>query len=395
MHVESLVCVGCGKSYGTDQVRYECECGASLDVQYDYDAVADSISWSALRDRSFTHHRYRELLPAVDDAHRIRLGGGGTPLIRSDTIGPELGIDLRFKLESLNPSGSFKDRGTAVELGKAMDTGADEIVVASTGNMGASIATYAARVGVEANIYVPQDVQGTQLPEDAASQEHAAGVPSPKLDQMERHGAHLIRVDGDYSEAAEQAWTAYKHSDAYLMGDYPYRGEGEKTVGHEIADRMEHDDMSVDTVAVPVGNGTLIHAVWKGLSEMQRIGLTAGTPRMLGVQADGCNTVVGALQKGFDSVEPVEDVETVAGAIACGDPLDGDHAMNAIRDSDGFGAAASDDAILDAKQRLAKEEGIYAEEAGATALAGILAEADRFDGGETVVCLVTGHGLKT
>lgn len=377
MHVEGLTCVSCGTTYTADEIRYECDCGASLDVQYNYDTVADDVSWATLRERPLTHFRYHEFLPSVSEEHRITMGSGGTPLVRSTAIGMDLDCDLYFKLESLNPSGSFKDRGTSVELGTAMEKGADEIVVASTGNMGASIAAYTARAGVTANVYIPDAVTG------------------PKLRQMQRHGANIVTVDGDYSVAAERAWTDYKENGTYLMGDYPYRGEGEKTVGHEIMDQAAVHDLTVDSVAVPVGNGTLIHAVWKGLHELERVGLTDRSPRMLGVQADGCSTVVNALQKGFDTVEPVDDVDTVAGAIACGDPLDGDQALHAIQDSDGFGAAVSDEQIVDAKQRLAQEEGIYAEEAGATALAGILANADRFDADETVVCLVTGHGLKT
>lgn len=376
MHVQSLDCVRCGESYPADAVRYGCECGGSVDVTYDYDEIQGAVSWESLQGRPFDHYRYKEFLPVVEDEHRIVMGAGGTPLVRSKRIGPELGIDLWFKMESLNPSGSFKDRGTSVELGKAMDHGADEVVVASTGNMGASIAAYTARAGVTATIYVPEAVERT-----------------PKFKQMRSHGANIRIVDGDYNAAAKKAWAAYEEHGTYLMGDYPYRGEGQKTVGYEIVDQSRNE-FDVDTVVAPVGNGTLIHAVWKGFEELQAVGLLGDAPRVTGVQADGCNTVVNALQKGFDEVQSVEQVETVAGAIACGDPLDGDQAMNAIRESGGFGVAVSDEQILAAKARLAEAEGVYAEEAGAAALAGIVADADRL-AGETVVCLVTGHGLKT
>lgn len=371
MHVEALECVGCGESYPPDEVRYRCgECGSSLDVSYDY-AEIDGLTWDDLRARSFDHFRYREFLPVVDDEHLVRMGGGGTPVIGSGSLGGELGIALQFKLESLNPTGSFKDRGTSVELGKALDHGREEVVVASTGNMGASIAAYCARAGVRAEIYVPEDVGG------------------PKRKQMEAHGAELVEVDGDYSLAAQKAWTDWEEDGIYLMGDYPYRGEGEKTVGFEIADRLD-----ADTVVLPVGNGTLIHAVWKAFVELEEVGLVEETPRMVGVQAAGCNTVVNALEKGFETVEPVEEVDTVAGAIACADPLDGDQALQAITESDGFGIEVSDDEIRGAKSLLAEREGIYAEEAGAAGLAGIIKESRRFEG-ENVVCPVTGHGLKT
>lgn len=373
MHVTALTCVQCGATYASDAIRYECDCGGSVDVTYDYDEIRGTVTWDRLRNRSLDHYRYRELLPVVRSEHRISMGAGGTPLVPSTVIGPDLGINLYFKLEGLNPTGSFKDRGTSVELGKAMDFGADTVVAASTGNMGASIAAYAARAGVDATIYVPAQTQG------------------PKLKQMQSHGATLVEVDGDYSVAAAQAWNAYEENGTYLMGDYPYRGEGQKTVGYEIADQLG----GVDTVVAPVGNGTLIHAVWKGFTELARIGLSDDVPRLAGVQAAGCNTVVDALHKGFSDIRPVQDVDTVAGAIACGDPLDGDQALHALQESDGYGVAVSDEDILDAKQVLAEQEGIYAEEAGAAGIAGMLNDPDRFEDGETVVCLVTGHGLKT
>ncbi len=372
MHVEGLRCVVCGDTYPADEIRYECSCGGSLDVAYDYDAMAAAVDADSLAERAFGHRRYRAFLPDLDERHIVSMGEGGTRLVPSRQLGDELGVDLYFKLESANPTGSFKDRGTVVELGQALRRGRDEIVVASTGNMGASIAAYTARAGVTAHIYVPDSIGG------------------PKYRQMQAHGADITKVDGDYSVAAERAWRDWAEDGVYLMGDYPYRGEGEKTLGHEIADTVD-----ADTVVVPVGNGTLIHGTWKGLREFERVGLADGTPRMVGVQAAGCNTVVNALQKGYERVEAVDEVDTVAGAIACADPLDGDQALQAMRDSDGFGVAVDDDAIMAAKEELARREGIYAEEAAAAAWAGMTAAADRFGEGETVVLPVCGHGLKT
>ncbi|MFB6167169.1 MAG: threonine synthase [Candidatus Nanohaloarchaea archaeon] len=372
MHVEALECVRCGERYDPSEVRYRCgECGSSLDVEYDYDEISGRVSWEKLRERTFDHFRYREFLPVVEEEHVVRMGGGGTPLAESKVLGEELGMDLRFKMESLNPTGSFKDRGTVVELGKALDHGRDEIVVASTGNMGASIAAYTARAGVEARIYVPE------------------GAGGPKMKQMRSHGAELVEVDGDYSDAAEKAWKDWEEKGIYLMGDYPYRGEGEKTVGFEIADQW-----SPDAVVMPVGNGTLIHAVWKAFQELEKVGLVDHTPSMVGVQAEGCNTVVDALQKGYEEVRPAEEVDTVAGAIACRDPLDGEEALESVRESGGEGVAVSDEEIMEAKRKLAEKEGIYVEEAGAASLAGLRKLQGEIEGGK-VVAGMTGHGLKT
>ncbi|MDY6778248.1 MAG: threonine synthase, partial [Candidatus Nanohaloarchaea archaeon] len=263
-------------------------------------------------------------------------------------------------------------RGTTIEIGKALDLGAKEIVAASTGNMGASIAAYAARRGIPAHIFIPRN------------------VPDIKLQQMQAYGAELHRVDGDYAAAAEQAFQAHKNNDWYLMGDYAYRGEGQKSVGFEIVDEMDPD-----TIVLPIGNGTVMHGTYKGISEMQRLDLVDRMPRMVGIQAAGCSTVARAYQEGLDEVPPEDDVDTIAGAIACGDPLDGGFALDAIRESDGFADAVSDQNIIEATEQLARKEGIYAEESSGAALAGIIANQDMFDPDDTVVCVVTGHGLKT
>ncbi|MFB6217203.1 MAG: threonine synthase [Candidatus Aenigmatarchaeota archaeon] len=373
MHVKALKCVDCDEEYSPDKIKYRCEsCGSSLDVVYDYDEIKNKISWDKIRERTPSHLRYREFLPLLDPKFVMEMGEGGTPLMESAFFSEKLNIDLHFKMESLNPTGSFKDRGTSVELGKALEHGAGEVVVASTGNMGSSIAAYCARAGVNAKIYVPEDVGG------------------PKLRQMKEHGAEIFEVEGDYSLAAERAWNEWEENRTYLMGDYPYRGEGEKTVGHEIGDQID-----ADKVVLPVGNGTLIHGTWKGLKELKKVDLKQQTPQMVGVQAEGCNTVVKALKKGYENVRPVEETDTVAGAIACADPLDGDQALNSIKQSNGFGTAVTDDEIIKAKRLLAEKEGIYAEEAGAAPLAGILKNRKKFEERETVVCVITGHGLKT
>lgn len=372
MHVDSLICVSCGERYSPETIVYRCgECGASLDVSYDYAAISD-LEWEDLQGREFSHGRYREFLPVVEQDSLVQMGEGGTPVVSAQTLGEEIGAELVFKLESMNPTGSFKDRGTTVELGKALDHQADDVVVASTGNMGASIAAYTARAGIDARIYIPD------------------GTGGPKARQMEAHGAEIVRVDGGYDLAAEKAWHDWEDDGIYLLGDYPYRGEGEKTLGFEIAEQTDPD-----VIVLPVGNGTLIHAVWKAFVELKETGLIDETPKMVGVQAEGCNTVVNALQKGFETVRDVDRADTVAGAIACADPLDGDQALEAIQESGGFGIAVSDTAILEAKQRLAGTEGIYAEEAAAAAIAGLIRESERFGPDQNVVVPICGHGLKT
>jgi threonine synthase len=195
---------------------------------------------------------------------------GGTPLLKSRNIGRELRFkELYFKCESENPTGSFKDRGTTVEISKALEFGAKEIICASTGNMGASVAAYAAAASIKAHIILPSD------------------APNVKVAQIKSHGAHIGRVRGDYNMAEKEAFKLFNKKGWYLMGDYPYRGEGEKSVGFEIA-----DEINADYIISPIGNGTLIHGIWKGLKEFKKTKLVRKLPKLIGVQASGCNTVV-------------------------------------------------------------------------------------------------------
>ncbi len=372
MFVSHLMCHDCGETHAPEEPVYRCGCGGALSVVYDYRELADRITWEALKKRIFAHYRYQEFYPVLEEAHQISLDEGGTPLIPAPTLSKQLGLNLYLKLESQNPTGSFKDRGTAVEIGKALDFDADEVVVASTGNMGSSIAAYAARAGIEATIYIPQATTG------------------PKRKQMESYGANLIEVEGGYEKAAEKAYAHHEERGTYLLGDYAYRGEGEKSVGFEIVDQLE-----VDVIVTPIGNGTLLHGVWKGLVEFEKVGLLDELPRMVGVQAEGCNTVVRAFKEAGQSVTSVGKADTVASAIACENPLDGVFALDALRESRGDGFTVSDKKILEAKKLLAEKEGVYAEEAGAVALAGIIKHRDEFDSEDTIVLVVTGHGLKS
>lgn len=371
MNIKNLTCLQCDKEFDPEEIRFRCTaCGESLDVKYDYDRIAKDVSWSQFQKRPFDHFRYREFLPVVRKEHMISMAAGGTPLLQAARI--DVSFELLFKIESMNPTGSFKDRGTSVELGAALDHGAKKVVVASTGNMGASIAAYTSRGGMECRIYVP------------------GGTYGPKRKQMREHGAEIREVKGGYDDAAERAWSDWEQEDWYLMGDYPYRGEGEKSVGFEIAEQT-----TPDYIVLPVGNGTLFHAVWKSFQELRKVGLIEERPRMMAVQAEGCNTVVRAFQENRDHVEPVDHAETIAGAIACEDPIDGEPALMAIRESNGMGLAVSEDEIREARRELARKEGIYAEEAGAVSFAGIKKAESRFEPGDTVVAGITGHGLKS
>ncbi|AFD00761.1 L-threonine synthase [Methanocella conradii HZ254] len=375
MRIDHLQCARCGRKYPKDELRYRCDCGDSIEIVYDYGELAGRISWADLRKRTFCHWRYREFYPGLNKRNIITMGEGGTSLVKSRSIAKKAGCrELLFKMESLNPTGSFKDRGSTVEISQACQYGARELVLASTGNMGASVAAYCARGGIGCTIYVPWS------------------TPEVKLLQMEAHGAIIKRVRGDYTAAALEARSQFEKRGVYLAGDYPYRSEGEKSVGFEIADALGTD---YDYIACPIGNGTLLHGIWKGLKEFKMMGLIDRLPRILGVQAEGCNTVVKAFQDNKEIIEPVQP-HTLMDAVACGDPLDGSWALKALRESGGIGIAVSDDEAIRVRDMLAREEGIFAELSGALSTAGLMKayENGMIEKGLKVVSLVTGHGLK-
>ncbi len=369
MRIKYLQCVRCGQTYPKDEIRYRCDCGDSLEIVYDYSTL--HVTWDELRKRTFCHWRYREFYPDLKKSVIITMGEGGTPLVRSRNI---FRGDVRFKLESINPTCSFKDRGSTIEISQAYAYGAHEIVCASTGNMGASVAAYCARGGIRCTIYVPHD------------------TPHIKRLQMEGHGAAIKTVKGDYTLAATTAKRQFEENGIYLAGDYPYRGEGEKSVGLEIMDQIRGD---IDVIACPIGNGTLLHGIWKGLKEMKMAGLIHRLPKILGVQAEGCNTVVKAFEKGTENIEPIIP-QTLMDAVACGDPLDGSWALRALKESGGTGITVSDNEAGCARDMLAKKEGIFAELSGAASTAGLLKAIDQglIKKDARVVALVTGHGLK-
>jgi threonine synthase len=375
MHVEYLQCVRCGRKYPREEIRYRCDCGDSIEIVYDYKEIIGKVSWASLRKRTFCHWRYREFYPDLKKRNIITMGEGGTSLVRSRGVIKKTGCrELLFKMESLNPTGSFKDRGSTVEMSQAKEYGAPELVLASTGNMGASVAAYSARGNMRCTIYVPRN------------------TPRIKLLQMEAHGAQIKKVRGDYTAAMVEARHQFEDNGLYLAGDYPYRSEGEKSVSFEIADVLGED---YDYIAVPIGNGTLLHGMWKGLNEMKLTGLIDRLPKILGVQAEGCNTVAKAFLSGTEKIEPVLP-DTLMDAVACGDPLDGSWALRALKESKGIAITASDNEASCARDMLAREEGIFAELSGALSTAGLIKayEQGLIEKDARVVSVITGHGLK-
>ncbi|MDR7463918.1 MAG: threonine synthase [Armatimonadota bacterium] len=312
--------------------------------------------------------RYRPFLPVTSQTPVITLLEGNTPLVESARLGPRLGVHLLFKLESTNPSGSFKDRGMTVAVSKALEAGSRAVICASTGNTAASAAAYAARAGLPCLIVLP-----------------AAGVAAGKLAQAFAHGARLVTVEGGFDVALAVTREVSARLELALVNSVnPHRIAGQKTAAFEICDVL---GSAPDLLVLPVGNAGNITAYWRGFLEYQAAGRIAAPPRMVGVQAAGAAPLVDG--------RPVECPQTVASAIRIGNPASWQGAVAAASESRGRFIKVTDEAILAAQERLAVEEGVLVEPASAAAVAGLLelAEAEPPRGG-IVVCVLTGHGLK-
>jgi threonine synthase len=312
---------------------------------------------------------YRDRLPVEDHWTPITLLEGGTPLIHAKQISELTGCTVHLKVEGLNPTGSFKDRGMTMAVTESVARGQKAVLCASTGNTSASAAAYAARAGITCAVLIPQ-----------------GKIAMGKLAQAVMHGAKIIQVDGNFDDCLELArkLTADFPTIALVNSVNPYRIEGQKTAAFEIVALGTAPDVH----ALPVGNAGNITAYWKGYTEYHRDGLSDRLPRMLGTQAAGAAPLV--------SGQPVKNPETIATAIRIGAPASWTSAVEAQQQSDGRFLAATDEEILAAYHLVARSEGVFVEPASAASIAGLLKSVE--DGwvkkGSTVVCTVTGNGLK-
>ncbi|SDX41051.1 threonine synthase [Paenibacillus sp. CF384] len=313
---------------------------------------------------------YKEFLPVNENTPMLTLQEGNTPLVRAENLSKELGLNLFFKYEGLNPTGSFKDRGMVMAVAKAMEEGSTTIMCASTGNTSAAAAAYAARGGLNCIVLIPNN-----------------NIALGKLAQAIIYGAKVIAINGNFDRALEivREITA-KHPITLVNSVNPYRIEGQKTAAFEVVDQL--GGTAPDYLAIPVGNAGNISAYWKGFKELHAHGKISSLPKMVGFEAEGAMAIV----KG----EPIAEPETIATAIRIGNPASWKTAVAAAEESQGQINYVTDEEILDAYKLIARREGIFAEPASAASIAGVLKlkREGAFKGGETVVCVLTGHGLK-
>ena len=308
-------------------------------------------------------------MPVTEKTPVVTLLEGNTPLIHARNISERLELNVYLKYEGVNPTGSFKDRGMTMAISKALEEGADSVICASTGNTSASAAAYAAKAGLKCIVLIP-----------------SGAIALGKLSQALMHGAQVLAVDGNFDDALRVVRQIADENPIVLVNSVnPYRIEGQKSGAFEICDVLGR---APDIHAIPVGNAGNITAYWKGYREYADAGIIEALPRMFGFQAEGAAPIVLG--------HPVDKPETIATAIRIGNPASWQSALTAADESGGMIEMVTDAEILDAYHLLADTEGIFVEPASAASVAGLIKEraAGLVSKGLTVVCILTGHGLK-
>jgi threonine synthase len=376
-----LVCASCGTSYALAEKVLLCtKCGGLLDVTYELDGLHGEPWRRAGHGLRNSLWRYGELLPVSDRGAIVSLGEGHTPLVAVERYGQSIGVKgLSLKLEFMNPTGSFKDRGTTVNVSKIRELGISSVLDDSSGNAGSSLAAYSAAAGIQCRLYVP------------------TLVSREKLVQAEMYGATIVRVDGARSEVAKRAEEAWRSGDAFYASHAlsPYFIEGTKTIAYEIAEEFGTRS-APDHMVFPVGGGSLLLGAWKGFSELKSLGRLEKIPKLHCIQSDACDPVVRAFKAGKPETSPVAEKETVAAGIRISNPARGRQVLSALRGSRGSAESVSDAEILDQQRNAARMAGAFAEPTSCAALAGLarLRANGVIGPGETVVVPLTGSGLK-
>ncbi len=372
-----LQCRECHKQYDST-FKYICDdCFGPLDVHYEF----PKITKESFNGREQTYWRYFELLPIVDKSNIISINAGMTPLVKAEKLGKELGLNnLYVKNDSVNPTFSFKDRPAGVAISKAKEFGLKSVGCASTGNLASATAAHAAKAGFPCYIFAPSDI------------EHA------KIAQALSYGSEYISVDGTYDDANR---IAAQIGDSKGVGVVninmrSYYVEGSKTLAYEVAEQLGWK--VPDQLVVPTGSGAMLNAICKGFEELESVSLIdkVSTMHMNCAQPRGCAPIVNAFKNNTADVIPVENPDTVAKSLAIGDPGDGRYVLKRLKQYNGIAEETNNKEILDAILLLAKTEGIFTEPAGGVSISVVkkMVEDGKIDKDETVVCYVTGNGLK-
>lgn len=382
MNITHLECANCSHQYEAGRLHNLCvECGKPLLVRYDLAKAAQTLTRESLAGREANLWRYREVLPVENDENVVCLGEGWTPLFNTDRLAKtlDLKIDLYIKDESQNPTQSFKARGMTAAVSMAKELGAKKLAVPSAGNAAGALAAYAARAGLEAHIFMPSD------------------TPRANIIECEQTGANVTLIDGlitDCGAEVARRKEAEGWFDVSTLKE-PYRVEGKKTMGYELAEQFKWT--LPDVILYPTGGGTGLIGMWKAFDEMEQMGWIDGKrPRMVSVQSLTCAPIVRAFHDGARFADEFPDAETVASGLrvpkAIGDFL----ILDALRASNGTAIAVSDVELIDAVKEIGAAEGIFTAPEGAACLPALkeLIEQDFIKENETVVIFNTGAGVK-
>ncbi len=382
MNVTHLECALCGKEHEANKLQNLCvECGKPLLVRYDLEKAAATLTKDALKSREANLWRYREVLPVENAENIVSLGEGFTPLLKTDKLAATLSIKLNLyiKDESTNPTQSFKARGMTAAVSMAKELGVKKTAAPSAGNAAGALAAYASRAGMEAHLFMPSD------------------TPQANIIECQQTGAFVTLIDGLINDCGR---IVAERKDAEGWFDFstlkePYRVEGKKTMGYELAEQF--DWTLPDVILYPTGGGTGLIGMWKAFDEMEKMGwIDSSRPKMVSVQAAGCAPIVTAFEKGARFADEFKDAQTVASGLrvpkAIGDFL----ILDAIRESGGTAIAVSDEQLIAAVKEIGAAEGLFCAPEGAACLPAlrVLLERGLVKEGATVVIFNTGAGVK-
>lgn len=381
-YLKELKCSSCGKSFDPDRLQTYClACSAPLLAEYDLMQARRQLDRDRIATRRRGMWRWSELLPVQDPCNRITLGEGDTPLLHAPRLGQSLGLSqVYIKDESLNPTGSFKARGLAAAVAKAKELGAKRLIIPTAGNAGGALAAYAARARLEACIYMPKD------------------TPRANVEECRIVGAQVVLVDGLISDAGQMAGARAQAEGWFDVSTFkePYRCEGKKIMGYELAEAFGW--RLPDVIVYPTGGGTGLVGMWKAFKEMAALGwLESDTlPRMVSVQAKGCAPVVKAFHEGAETCQFWEGAQTIASGLRVPKSFADRLILRDLRESNGAAVAVSDEEILEAQRKMAELEGVFAAPEGAATLAALahLVKSELVQPDEQVVLFNTGAGIK-
>ncbi len=381
MFVSHIECTVCGRRHEAGQLLTVCrDCGQMLAVRYDLPRAAAAVTPESLKSRPPGMYRFRELVPLDAAEEPVTLGEGGTPLLALPRLAAHLGLrHLWAKDEGQNPTGTFKARGLGMAITKARALGVRGLMIPSAGNAGGAAAVYGARAGLPVAVVVPRDTPEAAIAEAALA------------------GAHVFTIDGTIATAGRAIATI-----APAMGWFdlatlkePYRLEGKKTMGLELAEQLGWD--APDVLVYPTGGGTGLVGIWKAYEELGEMGwVKAGQPRFVAVQAVGCAPLVRAWPDKAETTSPVENPMTNAPGLRVPGPFAGRQMLRILRDTGGFPQPVGEDEIVSAQRLLAKVEGIWTAPEAAATLAALLHMKDEgeVEAGTRVVLVLTGAGIK-